>query len=102
MSEALSGENHPNFGQYPSMSMALISEVSSGIPKTEETKALMSIAKGVGTIYVYDTQGSLVNTFTSAREAGKELNTSHQTILKYVRNGKLFRNEWILSTFKKA
>jgi glutamate synthase domain-containing protein 3 len=61
----------------------------------------MSIAKGGGTIYVYDTQGSLVNTFSSAREAGKEFDTSHQTIMKYVRNGKKFRNEWILSTSKK-
>ena len=41
-----------------------------------ETKALMSIAK-VRTIYVYDLKGSLVN--TSAREAGKEFDTSNNT-----------------------
>lgn len=34
-------------------------------PKSEETK--MSLVKGGGTIYVYDSQGTLVNTYCSAR-----------------------------------
>jgi hypothetical protein len=58
-------------------------------PHAAGSKVLMSIAKG----------GSLVNTFSSAREAAKEFNTNHQRIMRYVKNGKLFRNEWILTCF---
>lgn len=31
----------------------------------------MSVVKGGGTIYVYDSQGTLVNTFSSARKAAE-------------------------------
>jgi hypothetical protein len=36
---------------------------------TPDTLVKMSIVKGGGIIYVYNTQGSLVNTFSSARKA---------------------------------
>jgi hypothetical protein len=38
----------------------------------------MSIAKGGGTIFVYNTEGSLENTFTSARNAAEEYDTTHK------------------------
>ena len=49
MSEAKSGVNHPLFGKTPSI----------------KTKALISAALGGGTIFVYDSDGILVNTFCS-------------------------------------
>ncbi len=79
------GEAHPFFGRNHS----------------SEAIAKISIAKGGGTIYVYDLKGSLVNTFNSTREAGKFFNCSHVLIYKYLKNGKLFKKQWILSTLNK-
>lgn len=74
------GENNPMFGKI----------------HTVQTKAKMSIVKGTA-IYVYDTQGSLAYTFSSARKAAKFLNCSYPTILKFAKNGLLFKDKWILS-----
>ena len=57
----------------------------------------MSIVKGTA-IYVYDTQGTLVNTFSSARKAAEVLGTNNHTIMKYARNGNIFKNKWKLFT----
>lgn len=58
----------------------------------------MSSVKGGGTIYVYDTQSTLVNTFTSTREAALHFNCSHITIARHLKNGKLlFQGNWYLS-----
>jgi group I intron endonuclease len=80
--EALSGDNHPRYGKFHST----------------ETVAKISAARGGGIIFVYDSKGSLHNTFTSAREAGIYFNCTHSTILKYSRNGLMFKGQWILST----
>jgi len=69
------GECHPFFGKIHS----------------SETIAKISISKGGGTIYVYDSKGSLVSTFNSTREGGKFFNCSHVTIYKYLKSGKLFK-----------
>lgn len=99
MSKAKTGENHPMFGKYHSAdTKTLMGLAKSGIPKTEEAKAKISIAKGGGSIFVYNTKGSLVNTFCSAREAGKHFGCTFNTILKYAKNGELFKDEWKLST----
>jgi group I intron endonuclease len=76
----ITGENHPIFGKNHSII----------------SKAKMNIIKGTA-IYVYDTQGSLVNIFYSARNAAEYFNSHHQTIMKYVRNGEIFKEQWILS-----
>lgn len=67
------------------------------IPKSEAHKRKISASQGTA-IYVYDTQGSLVNTFNSAREAGKHFDCTSNTILKYAKNGNIFKDEWKLST----
>lgn len=77
---AISGAKHPNFGKVASA----------------ETKAKMSAAQGT-TIFVYNSEGSLVNTFTSARKAGIFFNCSPTTIKKYVISGELFQGKIILS-----
>jgi hypothetical protein len=49
-------------------------------------------------IFVYDTQGSLINNFSSVNKTTKFFNCSPVTILKYIKNKKLFKKEGILST----
>jgi group I intron endonuclease len=49
-----------------------------GKPRDTETKDKISSAKGTR-IYQYDTNGTLVNTFTSANLAGKSFNCCHKT-----------------------
>lgn len=78
------GESHPFFGRSHSL----------------ETISKISVSKGGGTIYVYDNNGSLINIFYSTREAGKYFNCSHVLIYKYLKNGKLFKKQCILSTHK--
>lgn len=68
------------------------------IPKTKEHKENISKILGT-TIYVYDSENlTLLYTFTSARKAEEFLESSRPTILTYAKNGKLFKNKWILST----
>lgn len=57
----------------------------------------MSEAKSIGTINVYDSQGNKVNSFNSARKVAKYFNSHHKTIMRYVRDNKLFQNKWYLS-----
>jgi group I intron endonuclease len=90
--EAMTGENHPLFGKTGENSPNF------GKNHSSETKLKMSLAKGT-VIYLYDSHGSLVNTFPSARKASEHFNVSCPTILKYVRNGRIFKNQWFFSTF---
>lgn len=94
MSEAKIGENHPLFG--------ITGENHPNYGKTHctETITKMSVAKGGGTIYIYDTQGTLVNSFSSARKAAKNFNIHHLTIIRYLKNNLLFQDKWYLSFSK--
>lgn len=102
----------------------LMSGAQKGKTHSAETKALMSVAQKsvertgknnpmyskshtaeaklsarLGTvIYVYDTQDTLVNTFSSARKAALHFECSQNTILKYTTNKGLFKDKWKLST----
>jgi group I intron endonuclease len=81
MSQALSGGNHHMLGKSLSA----------------ETKALISANRGTD-IFVYDTQGSLVNSFSSGRKAALHFKVDNKTIMKYVRNNELFQDLWKLTT----
>lgn len=59
----------------------------------------MSEAKGTA-IYVDDTQGLLVFTFSSAKKAAKFFNTHHPAINRYAKNNKLFQDKRYLSFSK--
>jgi len=62
--------------------------------RTHSTEVLLKISEINGTaICLYDTHGSLVNTFTSSRKAGKHLDVCHKTILKYTKSGKIFKEQ---------
>jgi group I intron endonuclease len=103
------GENHPMFGKtHSTETKALLSKANKGennpmFGKThkEETIVKMSIAKGGNTIYVYDSQGLLINTFSSTRKAALHFKVNHKTIIKYLRCGLIFQNKWLLSPFLK-
>lgn len=109
------GKNNPRFGQtLSSETKAKISEAHLGKPKSDVTKAKMSqarqgknlstetiakmsVVKGGGTIYVYNLEGTIENSFTSARKAGLYFNVSQNTIIKYARNSLIFKDKWRLS-----
>jgi group I intron endonuclease len=115
ISQALSGENHPMYGKTHSVeSREKISEAMTGENNpnkgktgenspnfgknhSSEARAKMSAIKGGGTIYVYSKDHKLEKTYCSAREAAKYLGSSYPTILKYAKDGKLFRERWFLS-----
>lgn len=97
MSEAKIGENNPMFGKSLSTeTRAKMKEAHKGKFHSAETKAKMSITKGT-TIFVYDIQGLLVNTFSSAKKAAIFLDCSPNTIFSYIKNEKLFKDKFHLS-----
>jgi hypothetical protein len=59
-----------------------------------------AISNANGTaIYVYSSDGkTLINSFPSARKAGEYFNVSYHTILKYMRNGLIFKEQWFFSS----
>jgi group I intron endonuclease len=81
ISEGKKGALNPNFGK----------EFSA------DHCAKISATRGGGSIFVYDTNRTLVNSFISARKAAEYFNCSHATISNYIKSGKLFKNKWILS-----
>ena len=66
ISEALTGENNPNFGKH----------------RSEETKSKISKSKGVYGILQFSKDGELVAEYTSAREAERQTGYNHGNICK--------------------
>lgn len=99
ISKALSGENNPMLGKnHSTETKALLSQINMGKSVLPETKKKLSEIHGT-TIYVYSPDKmTLINSFSSARKAAEEFNVSKDTILKYTKDGKLFKEQWILST----
>lgn len=60
----------------------------------------MSATRGIA-IFVYSIEGSLVNNFSSATQAGKFFNSDNKTILRYSSNNKLYKEKWFLSFTKR-
>jgi group I intron endonuclease len=103
--EALLGKNSPNYGKsFSKNTKALMSKAKSGennpmygkTPSAETIKKL-SIAKGGGIIYVYDIHGTLVYSFSSGRKAAEFFECHNQTIMRHIKNQKIFKKQWILS-----
>jgi len=82
MSAKKTGTKHPLFGK----------------TRSAETRAKISAAQGTA-IFMYDLKGLLIKSFFSANEAGKYC--CHKTIIRNAKNGRLFRNKWILSNIVK-
>jgi group I intron endonuclease len=102
------GENNPMFGRTHSkdslakMSLAKIGKKNYIFGDTHSEETLTKMSKALGTqIFVYSSdRSSLLYTFNSARKAAEHFKVCCNTILKYSKSGKLFKNEWILSTSK--
>ena len=110
MSTALSGNNLPMLGKFHSAeTLAKMNEAKIGennlmfgrigenqprgfLSKIHLTGTLtkMSAARGT-TIYVYDSQGLLVYSFSSAKKAAEFFNCVSSIIMRYVRNCKIFK-----------
>lgn len=93
MSEAKIGVNHPMFG-IKGEDHPLFGKTHSAL-----SKAKMSTSKGTA-IYVYNINGTLVNSFSSARKAAEHFNCNHKIILKHAKKGLLFKDQWVLSSAK--
>jgi len=98
------GENHLYYGKTHSaetkalMSLTRSGENNSMLAKTHSAKSKIKMSTAQGTtIFVYDSNGSLVDTFTSVRKTGKYFNYFPTTIKKYTKTGELFQDKWILS-----
>lgn len=78
-----------------------ISAAQKGKKFSPEHRMKISVAKGGGTIFVYDTNGSFVNSFYSIRKAAEFFNCSHATIYRHIKSSKLFQDKWILETLAK-
>lgn len=92
LSKVKSGENNPMYGKLGE------NHPMHGKTHSTKTKAKMSLARGT-TVYVYNSDKStLVNSFPSAKKAAEFFNCSHSTILRYISNGLIFKDRWILST----
>jgi group I intron endonuclease len=105
--EAKSGENHPMLGKTPSaetiakLSLAKLGENNprgmQGKTHTPESLAKMSAANGT-TVYAYSSNDStLINTFPSSYKAAEHYKCGKSTISRYIKSGKLFKGEYILS-----
>jgi predicted GIY-YIG superfamily endonuclease len=81
MSQVKLGENNPMYGQIVST----------------QTKALITEAKGT-TIFVYSSDNVLTYSFPSARKAAIYFKVSKDSILRYVKHGKLLKGQWVLTT----
>ena len=104
LSLALSGENHPRGmlnKTHSADTLKKMSEAKLGILKTEEhkTKISKSMCKKVF-VYSSSTPTILSHEFVSYSEAAKYFSCNIMTISKYIKNGKIFQKEWILSSSK--
>lgn len=101
ISESLKGKTHSAESK-AKMNLAKIGEKNPNFGKVRsaETKAKISITRGIA-IFVYSLNDILENSFPSASVAGKFFNTYNKTILKYCSNSKIFKEKWILFSYKK-
>lgn len=115
MGEAKIGKNNPMFGKKGENnhlfgilhSVERIAKISGennnmyGKTHSDDSKNRMSISKGTA-IYVYSSDKSkLIYTFPSARKAAEHFKCGHSTIIKFTKNGELFKEQWILSSTMK-
>lgn len=97
------GKNHPYYGKThfsetkTLMSLTRLGKNNSMFGRTHsaESKAKMGAIQG-NIIFVYNSDGSLANTFTLIRKAKKYFNCSPSTIQRYVYTNQLFQDKWIL------
>jgi group I intron endonuclease len=98
------GETHPMFGKTHSIeAIKKMSEARKGILKTEEHK--IKISKSMSkNVFVYsfdlETENVLFKSFNTCIEAAKYFDCSTRNISRYLDKNKLYKNQWILSSFE--
>lgn len=91
-------QNNPLFGKIHSKSaIELMKKKALGRTHSEETKLKMSEVRG-NPIYIYEKCTSegfiLIGSFISARRAGKFLDISGSTIIRYKNSGEIFKDRY--------
>ena len=81
ISRTLTGENNPFYNKTHSV----------------ETKVRMIEAKSAHPVYIYNSYKVLQIIFPSVKTLAKLINTSHSTIVSYMKKEVLFRGEWYFS-----
>jgi len=102
MSMKKSKENNPLFGKtHKESTIDLMKQKALGRIHSEETKLKMGLVRG-NPIYIYEkctTEGfKLIGSFISARRAGKFLEISGSTIIKYRNSGEIFKDRYKFSS----
>jgi len=119
------GENNPFYNKtHTAETIAKMSEINKGKVKSEEIRTKMSISQKninrsgknnpmfgkIGNfspvskkVFVYSSSSPniLCNEFLSILETAKYFNCSNTTISRFIKNGEVFKKEWILSSLKK-
>lgn len=95
-------ENNPLFGKNHSDEAKEKMRLKAlGRKHSEDTKLLMSSKRGsfVNVFEVCDKEGfKLIGSFVSARRAGKFLEVSGSTVVKYMKSGEIFRDRYKFSS----
>jgi hypothetical protein len=100
ISELMKGEGNPFYynTHSPEVRERLrLANLAKTIPR--ETRDKISATMGTA-VFVY-MGDALAYTLTSTRQAASHFNCDHKTIARYVRSGKLFRNQWFLTSKQK-
>lgn len=102
MSLTKAKENNPLFGKIHSKSsIELMKKKALGRIHSEETKLKMSAVRG-NPLYIYEKCSSegfkLIGLFVSARRAGKFLNISGSTVIRYKNSGEIFKDRYKFSS----
>lgn len=84
------GENNPMYGKVGN------AHPTFGLSHSIASKLKISEAKGTN-IFVFNSEGLLINTFPSAFKAGLFFKCSHTTILRNAKTNKLFKGSFYLS-----
>jgi len=96
------GELNPLYGKsHSKQSKELMRQKALGRKHSEETKLLMSTKSG-NPLNVYEKCSSegfkLIGSFVSARRAGKLLEISGSTVVRYMKSGAIFKDRYKFSS----
>jgi group I intron endonuclease len=67
-----------------------------GQTRSEETQIKMSKAQGTA-VEIIDKETNIKTTFTSIRQADKELDVDKNTISRYIKSKKLYKGRYLIS-----
>lgn len=99
-------ENHPMYGKkHNEFTLSLISKPGQlnpmfGKNHSDNTRELISIKNSKRPIGLYNINNELIETFINQVDLASKFNVHKTTISRYIKNGKLFNNEFIIKEIK--